>query len=153
MNKRLHDLQIHQTDALLAPWQQVRAFARPKLGWVSTIRHSLGMSASALARRLVMTPAGVRSLEKAEANDAITLASLKKLAAALDCEVHYALVPRVSLKQMRMDRALHVAKERMKPVRHTMGLEGQSVDPQESQVQLELLAEEILQGSGRELWY
>jgi predicted DNA-binding mobile mystery protein A len=110
------------------------------------------MSASALARRLGMTPAGVRSLEKAEANETITLTSLKKMAEALDCELHYALVPRVSLKQTRTDRALQVAKERLRPVQHTMGLEGQAVDPKESQVQLELLAEEILKGSGRELW-
>jgi predicted DNA-binding mobile mystery protein A len=152
MKKRLQYLQLHQTDALLEPWQQVHDSARPKLGWAKTIRQSLGMSASALARRLGMTPAGVRGLEAAEAKDAITLASLRKLASALDCELHYALVPRVSLKQTRKDRALQLARQRLAPVRHTMSLEGQAVAPAEAQVQAELLAEEILKGSGRELW-
>jgi predicted DNA-binding mobile mystery protein A len=152
MNKRLLDLQLHQTDAMLEPWQQLRQFARPKLGWVSAIRHSLGMSATALARRLGMTHSGVLNLEKAEVADAISLATLRKLAAAMDCEVHYALVPRVSLKQTRRDRALQVAKERLKPVQQSMSLEDQSLDSKETKVQLELLAEELLKGSGRELW-
>jgi len=58
------------------------------------IRDALGMSLTAFARRLAMTPAGARKLEQAEAEDVITLASLRKLAEALDCELHYALVVR-----------------------------------------------------------
>jgi len=65
----------------------------------------LGMSAAAFARRLGMSPAGVRKLEGAEASYTITLASLRKLAQALDCELQYALVPRTSLVQHVKDRA------------------------------------------------
>ena len=72
------------------------------------------MSAAAFARRLGMSHAGVRKLEAAEASDAITLASLRKLAAALDCELHYALVPRTNLEQQLHDRAESVAKERLR---------------------------------------
>lgn len=41
------------------------------------------MPAAAFARRLGMSHAGVRKLETAEASDAITLASLRKLVAAM----------------------------------------------------------------------
>jgi hypothetical protein len=63
-----------------------------------------------------MSHAGVHKLESAEAADAITLASLRKLAQALDCELHYALVPRTSLAQQLQDRAQTVAQERLRPI-------------------------------------
>ena len=99
MDKQFRDLQLHQMDALLETWSAAKLSARPRAGWVRAIRESLGMSAAAFARRLGMTPAGVRKLESAEASDSITLASLRKLAQTLDCELQYALVPRTSLVQ------------------------------------------------------
>lgn len=82
----------------------------------------------------------------------ITLASPRKLANAFDCELQYALVPRMSLAQTLKQRALQVARERLRPVSHSMSLEDQSVNASLSEVQLELPAKEILDGSRRELW-
>ncbi len=110
------------------------------------------MSAAAFARRLGMSHAGVRKLESAEATDAITLASLRKLAAALDCELHYALVPRTSLRQQLQDRANAVARERLQPISHSMMLEDQAVDGPLTKLHLELSVKELLEGSRRELW-
>lgn len=91
MNKQFRDLQTQQMDALLETWRTAQLSARPRSGWVRAIRESLGMSAAAFARRLGMTPVGVRKLESAEASDAITLASLRKLAQALivSCNMHW----------------------------------------------------------------
>jgi transcriptional regulator with XRE-family HTH domain len=47
-----------------------------------------------LAQRLGNSPPAVRSFEQAEAEDRITLASLRRAAAAMGCEVIYVLVPR-----------------------------------------------------------
>jgi len=152
MDKRFQDLQLHQMDAILAELRNARLPARPPSGWVRAIRDALGMTAAALARRLGMSHAGVRKLEKAEADEVITLASLRKLADALDCELQYALVPRHSLEQTLKRRALHVARERLRPVAHSMALEDQAVERSMSTVQLELLAREILAGSRRQLW-
>ena len=143
---------MRQIDASLARWRNAELAARPPSGWSRAIRDALGMKAGALARRLGMSDAGVRKLEKAEADDAITLASLRKLAAALECELHYALVPRVPLAQRLRDRATEVACERLRPVSHSMSLEDQSVQGDASDVQRELLARELLAGSRRELW-
>jgi len=90
-------------DALLETWRAAQLSARPRSGWARAIRESLGMSAAAFARRLGMSPVGVRKLESAEALDVITLASLRKLAQALDCELHYALVPRTSYARLIAD--------------------------------------------------
>ncbi len=111
------------------------------------------MSATALARRLKMTASGLRKLEKAEADKTITLASLQKMADALNCELRYALVPRQPLEQMLLDRAREVISEEMKPVEHTMALEDQTVQGANRQRQIDALAKMLLaQKSRRALW-
>jgi predicted DNA-binding mobile mystery protein A len=110
------------------------------------------MSAAAFARRLGMTSAGAHKLESAEASDAITLASLRKLAEALDCELQYALVPRTSLGQYMKKRAETVARERLRPIAHSMALEDQAVQGTLTKLQLELTTQKLLDGSRRELW-
>lgn len=152
MNKQFRDLQLQQMDTLLKAWKMAQLGERPKSGWVRAIRESLGMSASAFAHRLGMTPAGASKLEKSEALDAITLASLRKLAEALDCELQYALVPRTSLAQYIKNRAETVALERLRPIAHSMALEDQAVHGSLTKLQLELAAKELLDGSRRELW-
>lgn len=152
MDKQFRDLQLQQMDALLETWRAEQLSARPRSGWVRAIRESLGMSAAAFARRLGMTPVGVRKLESAEASDAITLASLRKLAQALDCELQYALVPRTSLVQQVKDRAETVARERLRPIAHSMALEDQALQGQQNKLQLELAIKDLIEGSRRELW-
>jgi hypothetical protein len=152
MDKQFRDLQIQQMDALLETWRTAQLSARPRSGWVRAIRESLGMSAAAFARRLGMTPVGVRKLESAEASDAITLASLRKLAQALDCELQYALVPRNSLQQQVRDRAEMVARERLRPIAHSMALEDQAVQGPQNKLQLEVAIKDLIEGSRRELW-
>ncbi len=151
-DNHFRDLQLRQIDASLTAWRGATHPPSPPAGWAKAIREALGMSGAALARRLGLTPAGVRKLEQAEARGTITLASLRKLAQSLDCELKYALVPRTSLSQQLQDRALEVARERMHPVSHSMSLEDQKVGQAMSEVQVELLARELLQGSRRELW-
>jgi predicted DNA-binding mobile mystery protein A len=152
MNKKFANLQLHQINSALTKLRESPAPIRPSAGWVKTIRKSLGMSASALARKLGITPSSIAKLEKAEADEKITLASLRKLANALDCELQYTLVPRKSLEEILGDRAMTVAKERLRPISHSMSLENQSVDKSASDKQLELLTKEILDGPRRNLW-
>ncbi len=152
MDKQFRDLQLQQMDALLEAWRGSQLSARPRSGWVRAIREAMGMSAAAFARRLGMTPVGVRKLESSEASDTITLASLRKLAQALDCELRYALVPRTSLLQQVKDRAERVARERLSPIAHSMALEDQAVQVLQNKLQLELAIKDLIEGSRRELW-
>ena len=152
MENQFRDLQLQQMDALLASWRTAQLSTRPRSGWVRAIRESLGMSAAAFARRLGMSHAGVRKLESAEASDAITLASLRKLAEALDCELQYVLLPRTSLKQHVQDRAQAVARERLSPIAHSMSLEDQAVHGSLNKLQLDQAIKELIEGSRRELW-
>jgi predicted DNA-binding mobile mystery protein A len=152
MSVSFRDLQVQQMDALLSQYRGLSAVARPTVGWAQAIRESLGMSATAMARKLGVTHAGVRKLEASEASEAISLATLRKLAQALDCELQYVLVPRTSLAQQIQDRAHQVVQSRMTPIAHSMALENQKVDELSHKLQYDLAVKELLEGSRRALW-
>ena len=152
MNKQFRDLQLQQMEALLGSWKSAQLCARPKSGWVRAVRETLGISAAAFARRLGISHAGVRKLEASEASDAITLATLRKLAQALDCEVQYALVPRTSLSQHLQDQAVAVAKVHFQPIAHSMALENQALTDALDKLQFDLAVKELLEGSRRLMW-
>ena len=116
MNKAdLQELRLRQVEGELAKWRRVALPAPPPAGWIQTIREALGMTAAALAQRLGMTGAGLRKIEASEAHERISLATLRKVADALDCELRYALVPRQSLDDKLMARARSVLTEQLGP--------------------------------------
>jgi predicted DNA-binding mobile mystery protein A len=101
-----------------------------------------------------VTASGARKLEQAEAADAITLGTLRRVAEALDCDLQYALVPRRPLGEMRWQQALHLAHQWQQRAGRTMALEAQSVASPSATAdeRLEDMAEEILRTSGTRLW-
>ena len=64
---------------------------RPPNGWIRALRQSLGVSSGDLARRMGTSRQLPLQLEKGEAEDRITLRSLRAVAEALDCDLVYAL--------------------------------------------------------------
>src|SRR5580698_8686183 len=72
----------------------VRKLQRPPKGWIRAIRQALGVSSGEMARRLGTSRQLPLQLEKGEAEDRITLKSLRAAANALDCDLVYAFVPR-----------------------------------------------------------
>jgi predicted DNA-binding mobile mystery protein A len=152
MSANLRTLRLRQLDATLARWRAAALPTRPPSGWVRAIRNALGMSSAALAGRLGVTDSAVRKLEDAESNDAITLGTLRRIAAGLDCELQYALVPKQSLEDTLTQRAMQVAREQVQSVAHSMALEDQSVDPALTQRQISEIAQALLAKSGKGLW-
>lgn len=76
--------------------RRIGEVGRPASGWIRAVRDALGLTLSDVARRLKVTPPAVRSFEQAEAEDRITLGSLRRTADAMNCDLIYALVPRQS---------------------------------------------------------
>lgn len=149
----LQELSLRQVDGELAKWRMATLPSPPPIGWIRTIRESLGMTAAALAKRLDMTGAGLRGIEISEADERITLATLRKVADALDCDLRYALVPRQSLGDKLMSRAKNVVAEQMGHVAHSMALEDQKVnDRQAMDRYLESAARSLIRRSPRSLW-
>lgn len=152
MKSRFKDLKQRQLDAGLARWRSAELSARPHSGWIKAVREALGMSAAYLAKRLGVVPSTVLRLEDSEADDTITLGSLRRVAEALDCELKYALVPRQTIAQTMEARAAKVARERMAAIAHTMALEAQATSPETVEAQVQGMADSLLNGSRRELW-
>jgi predicted DNA-binding mobile mystery protein A len=85
------------------------------------------MSTAQLAKRLAVKQPSVVALEQSEAKGTIELATLRRVANALDCTLVYALVPNKPLEAMVRDRARAFARRRLEPVEHSMLLEDQKV--------------------------
>lgn len=136
-------------DGLRGPLRKLQV---PATGWIKLVRESIGMSAAQLAARLNVNQSTVTRLEKSERNGVITLASLRKAAEALDCELHYVLVPRRSLEAAVRERAARVSADEVARVRRTMALEDQSSDNELTQELQEEHRDTLLRGSWRNLW-
>lgn len=152
MTTNLQTLRRRQLDTALARWRNAALPSRPSSGWVRSIRNALGMSSAALANRLDVTDSAVRRLEIAESGDAITLGTLRRIAAALGCELQYALVPKQPLDTILSQRAKQLAREQVQSVAHSMALEDQAVDPVLTEEQINAIADALLSKSGKGLW-
>jgi|ERR1700732_1060561 len=130
---------------------QTFARATSAAGWIRVLRESLGLTAAAFARRLKIAQQNVVKLENSERAGTITLASLRRAAAALDADFVYAIVPRKSLRETISARARELAQERVAPIAHSMRLEAQGLANRELQDQIEELARD-LERRPRELW-
>lgn len=112
-------------------------YVPPVRGWVKAIRESLGMSTAQLATRLGVKQPSITAMEQSEAKGTIELATLRRVAEALDCTLVYALVPRKPLEETIRDRARAFAWARLQPIEHSMLLEDQKVAPQNPDARLD----------------
>ena len=148
----LDSLQRKQLDQKLAPLRTADLRSVPRGGWTRAIRTALGMSVTALGRRIGVSQSAVSQLESGEEQETITLASLRKLAGGLDCDLVYALVPRGSLDEIMRRQAEMRASSIVGAVSTTMELEDQAVSEQERRSQLEALARDLLMRPNTGLW-
>jgi predicted DNA-binding mobile mystery protein A len=138
MRGEFRNLRLKQLDRALEPYHAARQVPRPSKGWIRSIRQALGVSSGELARRLGTSRQFPLQLEKGEAEDRITLKSLRAAANALDCDLVYALVPRVgSMQELIESRARAEAKDRVLGVEHSMALEDQAVGKIDEAVEAE----------------
>lgn len=138
MRSAFRTLRLIQLDRSLKSFQPARAVPRPAKGWIHALRQAMGLSSADLGRRLGTSRQLPLQLERAEANDSITLRSLRKIAGAMDCELVYALVPRGgSVRATVETRARQQAQKRVLDVEHSMALEDQAVGQIDEAVEAE----------------
>ena len=152
MRQNFNKLQLRQLDATLARWRSVEPPPRPPSGWLKAVREALGMPATHLAKRLGVVSSTVARLEVSEANDTISLATLRRAAEAMGCELHYAVVPKQSLADTLDARATGLAQARVGAIAHSMALEAQATSKDTVIRQTRALADNLLKGPRRELW-
>ncbi len=128
MRKQFRNLRVRQLSRALRPFESARTVQRPSKGWLAAIRTASGISLREVAAVLSVSHQTVAYLERAEAEDKITLKKLRETADALGCELVYALVPRQgSLETHQEERMKREIRETVIAVEHTMALEDQAV--------------------------
>jgi predicted DNA-binding mobile mystery protein A len=90
------------------------------------VRNALGMSGADLAARLQVTPASVSDIERSESQGRIRMDTLERAAAAMGCDLVYALIPRGSLTEIVQRKAREKVEEQTRAVSRAMDLETQS---------------------------
>jgi predicted DNA-binding mobile mystery protein A len=124
MNREFRQLRLSQLDRYLS---DVRSLPpRPAGGWIAAIREALGLTLEQVGQLVRVPRQNVQKFERAEAEDRITLATLRRLAEAMGCNLVYAFVPKSGTFA---ELAEHPTRERatrdVKRVVHTMALEDQ----------------------------
>lgn len=145
-NLRSVDTRLKHFRGLIAEGQP-----RPPSGWIRTLREALGMSTEQLAARMKITRQTLGRIEESERRQRISLATLQRVADALDADLLYAIVPRKSIQETLEARARTVAGARLGRVARSMQLEKQEVSAAEHQQQIEDYAR-MLMDKPRELW-
>ena len=84
----------------LSPLRKAPDLARPSRGWVKAIREALGMTAHQLGARIGVSQSRIARIERDEVEDALTLATLRRVAEGLNCTLVYALVPNDPLEEI-----------------------------------------------------
>lgn len=130
----------------LAP---VTRYSPPVHGWIKAVREALGMTTAQLAKRLGMKQPSVVAIEQSEAKGTIGLATLRRVAEALDCKVVYALVPNQPLEATVRARARAFMHRRRGPIEHSMVLEDQKVEGNDAEARLDEIVRET---SPRRFW-
>lgn len=147
----LRTLALNQLDQALNQWRALPR-SRPGKGWLRAIRQSLGMTTRQLAKSVGVTQTAVVDAERTEAKGDITLATLQRYAAALGCELTYALVPKRPLRETVEERADQLAREQVARVRHSMALEDQLTSQDHLERELTELRRKLLEGKRSRLW-
>jgi predicted DNA-binding mobile mystery protein A len=127
MKARLAAQSRSQLDERFRELGTANRYTSPVRGWIKALREALGMSTAQLAKRLGIKQPSLVALEQSEAKGTIELATLRRVAEALDCTLVYALVPNKPLETTVRDRARAFARRRREPVEHSMLLEDQKV--------------------------
>jgi predicted DNA-binding mobile mystery protein A len=137
-------LDIRQLDTVVRPLADRPADLGIRSGWIATVRRILGMTSVQLAGRLGTDAAAITRFSTREQAGTITMASLRRVADALECDLMYAFVPRAgSFDATVRARAQQAAEREIAHASHTMSLEGQIVQREDQQHQLEELVQRL----------
>lgn len=150
-NKRT--LLIEQLDQKLKPFLKTRVVLVPERGWINTIRTTLNMTMAQLGSKLNITRQGVKRIEESEANDTITLKSLKDVANAMDLKFVYALVPKNgSIDDLINEKSKKLAQKIVLRTNQNMKLEDQGIGEEKISKTIKDLANEIKREVRKSLW-
>lgn len=152
LKKDFQNLKMRQLDKKLNVFRKIDKPEVPRGGWSKTIRTTLCMPSEVLGKRIGITQSAVIQLEASEEAGTISLASLRKLAGGLECDLVYAIVPKKSLNDIIEEQALRRARSLVHTVTSSMELEGQGISEEEKNRQIETAAKNLLVKPSTGFW-
>ena len=94
--------------------KQLGGVSVPDKGWISTVRHALGMSAEQVATRKGVSRNAVYQAERSEKDGAVSLKQMDQLAKAMGGKFVYAIVPDGRIEDIKYRQAVAKAKRMFK---------------------------------------
>ena len=149
MDWSLRKLTARQIDKQVKPFKN---FIMPTVGWIRTIRHALGLNTRQLAEKTGVSSERIIRIEADELESKLTMATLQKMALAMNCKFVYAFVPEDNLDKIIERTARNKAKAQLSRISHSMTLEDQRTEEAELQEQINILVEEYLRGNIKNIW-
>ena len=110
------------------------------------------MRSAQLARRLGVSQPSVVRAEERELDGSMSIDTMRRFAAELDCEVVYFLLPRTSLLEAVSRRAEQIARAEAASVARSLGLEWQVVPTPAVGAQIDRLKAELIAQRPARLW-
>lgn len=117
---------------------------------IRSIRIQLGMSQNALAKRAGVPQSTVSRIEQSKSD--LTKSTLKKILAALSCDLVIAPLLQNSIDCLRRNQARKVAEKQISYLKGTMNMEEQQPDSRFIEELLKQEEERLLQGPNAKLW-
>ena len=146
-------LMIKQLDELIHSFSSGKHQVNAPSGWIQSTRLALGMSLRQLANRIGISASALTNFEKREQAEAITLATLKKAANAMDMELVYYFRPKSgSIKNTITQQAKKKAQEILIQSNQTMRLEDQETDQDSQNQELKRLTKDLTDKMPTTLW-
>ena len=136
-------LAMQQIERRLKSIRLVAKDTQVRTGWIGYMREALCMTQSILAKAAGLNQTTVHQIEKREIAGKVTIQTMRKIAAAMDCEFVYAVIPKQDLTEFLKKKALAKAARIVREAEVHMTLEDQgvSVDIKE---RIERVAEDLL---------
>lgn len=126
--------------------------SRPEIGWVKTIRETLGMNTRQLGKRCNVSSERIIRIESDEIEGRTTVATLEKIAQAMNCRLVYAIVPNDGMIEFIERVAEDKAKIQLQQTSHHMALEDQKISIESMKEQIHFLKEELLKNNIKHIW-
>jgi predicted DNA-binding mobile mystery protein A len=120
-------LAMRQIERRLQNLRPLAKDAKIRTGWIRYMRQAMLMTLSTLAKAAGLTKATVQQIEKREISGKVTIATMRKIAAAMECEFVYALVPKQELGEFLKKKATVKATHIVRAADVHMTLEDQRV--------------------------
>ena len=146
-------LSVHQLDDQIRQYVNGQRFDRIPQRRIRSSITAIGMTLKQLASRLGFSVPAAKNFEMREVDEAITLASLRKIANAMEMDLVYYFKPKQdSLDDLLQIRAELKAKELMERSNQAMRLENQEVDNKNKSREYDRLITEIRNQKLSSLW-